>query len=171
MSVFIRFLVVLLAVASALGLRFGSNVQSRRFATSTRLFAATTEPNTLAAYEAVKQQVCPLLTEAIAEKYLKFATAFHLTYKAIGTLKAKAAAGESPEYFANIMADFLEEYATSNLEAKESAESFKNNVFTFLKSVQQAISDPHKFQPFHAAIRQPFDYYKWCVLCRVPTPD
>ena len=60
-----------------------------------------------------------------------------------------------------MMQQFLDEYASSNLEANESPEKFKENVLTFLKTVQQAMKDPYQFQPFHTAIRDPFDYYKW----------
>lgn len=62
------------------------------------------------------------------------------------------------------MTMFIEEYAESNLLANEPPERFKENVFTFLKSVQRALKEPHQFDPFHQAIREPFDYYKWCVV-------
>lgn len=61
------------------------------------------------------------------------------------------------------MSMFLDEYASSNLEADEPPEKFKDNVLTFLTSVQNALKEPHKFEAFHQAIREPFDYYKWCV--------
>lgn len=59
---------------------------------------------------------------------------------------------------------FIDEYADSNLQANEPAERFKDNVFTFLKTVQVALKEPYKFEPFHQAIREPFDYYKWFVF-------
>jgi len=60
-----------------------------------------------------------------------------------------------------MMSGFLAEYASSNLEAGQSPEQFQTNLFTFLKSVGQAMEKPHQFQPYHQAIRAPFDYYKW----------
>jgi len=32
---------------------------------------------------------------------------------------------------------------------------------TFFKQIGAAMENPHKFKPFHEAIREPFDYYKW----------
>lgn len=87
----------------------------------------------------------------------------HFSSQVSGSFAAKIAAGEVPQQFANVMTMFIEEYAESNLLANEPPERFKENVFTFLKSVQQALKDPYKFDPFHQAIREPFDYYKWCV--------
>jgi hypothetical protein len=84
--------------------------------------------------------------------------------KATGSLSAKFASGEVPQQFAKAMTMFIDEYADSNLQANEPAERFKDNVFTFLKTVQVALKDPYKFEPFHQAIREPFDYYKWFVL-------
>jgi glycerol-3-phosphate O-acyltransferase len=86
---------------------------------------------------------------------------FLLLTKALGALSAKAAAGEANPEFVAILNQFLEEYATSNLEANTPPEKFKEMLLTFLKSVQQAIKEPHKFEPFHKAIREPYDYYKW----------
>ena len=56
---------------------------------------------------------------------------------------------------------FLEEYAESNQQANTSPEKFKSNVVTFLKFVQEALANPHKFSAFAKAIRDPFDYYTW----------
>lgn len=94
----------------------------------------------------------------VSVPYLHFYHIFHL---AIGSLKAKVAAGKAPEAFAHMMSDFLNEYASSNIEADLPPEQFQNNLFTFLKSVSTAIESPHKFNPYHTAIRTPFDYYKW----------
>jgi len=60
-----------------------------------------------------------------------------------------------------MMTDFLAEYASSNIDAGTPPDQFKTNLFTFLKSVSTSIKSPHKFEPFHKAIRSPFDYYKW----------
>jgi glycerol-3-phosphate O-acyltransferase len=80
---------------------------------------------------------------------------------AVGSLQAKVASGEAPEVFVKVLSQFMEEYADSNLQANEPPEQFKENTFTFLKSVQQALKAPHQFEAFHKAIREPFDYYKW----------
>ena len=80
---------------------------------------------------------------------------------AVGSLQAKVQAGEAPAQFVAVLSQFMEEYADSNLQANEPPERFKENTFTFLKSVQQALKSPYKFEAFHKAIREPFDYYKW----------
>lgn len=83
--------------------------------------------------------------------------------QASGSLSAKFASGEIPQQFATAMSMFIDEYADSNLKANEPADRFKDNIFTFLKSVQIAMKEPYQFEPFHQAIRAPFDYYKWFV--------
>lgn len=71
------------------------------------------------------------------------------------------ATGASPEQkqFIAIFSDFLDGYCTSCCAAGESPEAFKNSVVVLLKAVTS--KDPFKFQPFHQAVRTPFDYYKW----------
>lgn len=83
--------------------------------------------------------------------------------QATRSLSAKFSSGEVPQQFATAMTMFIDEYADSNLQANQPAESFKDNVFTFLKTVQVALKEPYQFQPFHQAIRAPFDYYRWYV--------
>ena len=56
---------------------------------------------------------------------------------------------------------FLDEYGTSNIEANQSPEKFKDIIFSFLNGIQLAMREPHPFEPYHKAIREPFDYYKW----------
>jgi len=81
--------------------------------------------------------------------------------QATDSLSAKFASGEVPQQFATVMTLFLDEYAESNLQANEPPESFQNNIFTFLKTIQHAMKEPYQFSPFHEAIREPFDYYQW----------
>lgn len=101
-----------------------------------RSLCMSTQVNSEAAYDAIKKE-------------------------AFGSLKARVDAGKAPSQFAGMMSDFLSEYASSNLEAGQPPEAFQKNLMTFLKSVSQAMEAPHKFSPYHQAIRQPFDYYKW----------
>eukprot|EP01035_Chromulina_nebulosa_P019310 gene19310-25171_t len=81
--------------------------------------------------------------------------------QAIESMAAKAADGSVPQYVVKMLSDFLEEYTESNVEAHSAPEVFASNVMTFLKSVQTALVNPYQFKPFHSAIREPFDYYKW----------
>lgn len=78
-------------------------------------------------------------------------------------MKAKVEAGEAPEAFVTQVNDFLVEYAKSNEIDGTHPETFKVNVGMLLKSVGQALADPFQFAPNHKAIREPFDYYTWCV--------
>ena len=82
--------------------------------------------------------------------------------QAKASLKSSGSSSKpSAQAFAGMMSEFLAEYASSNLEAGQPPELFQTNLFTFLKSVSQSIESPYAFQPFHQAIRAPFDYYKW----------
>lgn len=49
----------------------------------------------------------------------------------------------------------------SNIDAAEPPLRYKENIVNFFKNVQYAIESPYQFQPFHQAIRSPFDYYSW----------
>lgn len=66
-----------------------------------------------------------------------------------------------PPQLADMMSTFLDDYSRSNLEAQTPPAVFQENVVSFFKSVQAAMTDPHKFEPFHKAIREPYDYYKF----------
>lgn len=79
----------------------------------------------------------------------------------LAKINAQDAASEQQRAFIQIFTDFLESYCDSCLVAGESPENFKNSVLTLLKSIQQAATDPYKFQPYHKSIRTPFDYYTW----------
>lgn len=81
--------------------------------------------------------------------------------KAVEAINDKVREGKIPEYFANIVDGFVKEYADSSIEAKVTGEVFQYNILSFLKFVQQALANPQKFDPYHQAIRSPFDYYKW----------
>ena len=81
--------------------------------------------------------------------------------KACKAMKAKVEAGNAAETFVTQVIDFLIEYAESNQIDGTSPDVFKNNVGTIIKSVEQALADPYKFEPLHKAIREPFDFYQW----------
>ena len=81
--------------------------------------------------------------------------------RACKTMKAKVEAGNAAESFITQVTDFLTEYAESNEIDGTSPDIFMDNVGTLIKTVEQALKDPYKFEPFHKAIREPFDFYKW----------
>ena len=68
---------------------------------------------------------------------------------------------DTQKQFITIFSEFLEGYTASCLEAKESPENFKISVYTLLKTVQAQGKTPFKFEPYHQAVRAPFDYYTW----------
>lgn len=78
---------------------------------------------------------------------------------ATSTIKQKVIDGQIPQSFVTLMGSFFDEYTQSCIESNETPENFKKNIFSFLKYVQDAISQPYKFQPFHQAITSPIDYY------------
>lgn len=80
---------------------------------------------------------------------------------AIEALNKKASENKSLERFIGIIASFIDEYTASSIEANETPDKFKYNLLTLLKLVQEALQNPYQFQPFHTAIREPLDYYKW----------
>ena len=79
-----------------------------------------------------------------------------------GALNEKVKQGKAPVKFVEIVKGFLDEYATTAIEAGLSPDTFKYQVQSLLKFVQDAMENPFKFEPgMHHSIRQPFDYYKW----------
>ena len=76
-------------------------------------------------------------------------------------LSAQVESGEAPEKFAEIVRNFINEYAQTYQDADETPEQYQYFVTTLLKFVQESLKSPFKFEPFHEAIREPFDYYEW----------
>mmetsp|Transcript_30885 Transcript_30885/g.52255 ORF Transcript_30885/g.52255 Transcript_30885/m.52255 type:complete len:387 (+) Transcript_30885:95-1255(+) len=74
---------------------------------------------------------------------------------------AAASEGKVPEGILQTLDGFLDDYVESNLAAKSSPEFFQQTVGTFIAGVQKALQDPYPFEPYHVAIREPFDFYKW----------
>eukprot|EP01035_Chromulina_nebulosa_P025419 gene25419-33175_t len=72
-----------------------------------------------------------------------------------------AASGRLSPSLIGMMSSFLDEYTSSNIDAAEPPLRYKENIVNFFKNVQYAIESPYQFQPFHQAIRSPFDYYSW----------
>lgn len=106
------------------------------------------------------------LTSSISANSISMSTVEADVYEKIKieinkNLDASVAAGTAPREFADILRDFLEEYATSFIEAGETVDNFKYHVTKLLTTVNEAIVNPHEFQANHQAIREPFDYYVW----------
>eukprot|EP01033_Poteriospumella_lacustris_P006112 gene6112-4389_t len=72
----------------------------------------------------------------------------------------EASLAVSPEVLATLVG-FADEYLDSNLAAGFSAEQCGQSLQIMMKEVARATSAPHKFSPYHQAIREPFDYYSW----------
>lgn len=70
--------------------------------------------------------------------------------------------GKVPEPSISAMMDsFLEEYASSSIEANNPPELFESNIGNFFKGIIESLVSPYQFQPFHTSLRTPFDYYQW----------
>ncbi len=67
-----------------------------------------------------------------------------------------------PDQFKTILTGFISDYSSSLLSANKSSNEFKSNIQLFLTLINQAMTNPHQFQPFHKALRGPkIDYYNF----------
>lgn len=67
-----------------------------------------------------------------------------------------------PDQFKTILTGFISDYSSSLLSANKSSNEFKSNIQLFLTLINQAMTNPYQFQPFHKALRGPkIDYYNF----------
>jgi len=67
-----------------------------------------------------------------------------------------------PDQFKTILIGFISDYSSSLLSANKSSNEFKSNIQLFLTLINQAMTNPYQFQPFHKALRGPkIDYYNF----------
>jgi len=84
-----------------------------------------------------------------------------ITEKSLEALKANAP--ESMGSMMSILEEFMHEYAHTNILAETPAAKYAEVMGQSMQVMGQALSQPHKFEILHRAIRQPFDYYRWGV--------
>lgn len=93
--------------------------------------------------------------ESISAKYEQ------VKLKAMSLITPKVTEGKIPSHFVKIIDEFLDDYSASNIEAHIDPDTFQFNVLTMLKNVQESMDNPLKFEAFHKAVREPFDFYTW----------
>jgi hypothetical protein len=63
--------------------------------------------------------------------------------------------------FANTLDYFMLDYAHSSFEAGLNDADFNQIIGSLLGNVAANMKSPYIFEPFHRAIRAPFDFYRW----------
>lgn len=78
-----------------------------------------------------------------------------------GKLMGSTQEGTTARQFAEIFADFLSQYTDCCEVYGMDVQTYGNLTQSFLKFVDEAFKNPHQFDLYHRAIRDPFDYYAW----------
>ena len=64
-----------------------------------------------------------------------------------------------PEKYEPVMQGFFTSYMTEVYKAGNDVDYYEGVLTNLFKKVLENMKEPHQFQPFHAAMREPFDYY------------
>jgi hypothetical protein len=64
-----------------------------------------------------------------------------------------------PEKYLAIMGGFFTSYMTEVYRSGNDVDYYEKTLTALFKKVLERAKDPHKFEPFHRAMREPFDYY------------
>lgn len=73
--------------------------------------------------------------------------------------------GALPPKNALIMKEFYEDYKKAT---GKSSQELENWFETFLKLLQEQVTSPYQFEPYHKAIRSPFDYWEFGLALARP---
>jgi len=65
-----------------------------------------------------------------------------------------------PEEYEPVMQGFFTSYMTEVYKAGRDTDYYEKVLSNLFKKVLDNMKEPHKFEPFHAAMREPFDYYE-----------
>jgi len=76
-------------------------------------------------------------------------------------LKAGMEKGSKREAFVEALDYFMMDYAESSYELGYDEKDYTQIIGSLLKNVAANMKDPYVFEPFHRAIREPFDFYRW----------
>lgn len=71
--------------------------------------------------------------------------------------------GSIPEKYVGLLKGFFTDYKASLAGTGASQEEVGNRFSTFLEHVRTQCIEPYIFQPFHAAVKAPFNYYQFGV--------
>lgn len=64
-----------------------------------------------------------------------------------------------PEKYEPVMQGFFTSYMTEVYKAGNDVDYYEKVLTNLFKKVLENMKEPHQFEPFHAAMREPFDYY------------
>ena len=64
-----------------------------------------------------------------------------------------------PEQYEPVMQGFFTSYMTEVYKAGNDVDYYETVLTNLFKKVLQNMKEPHQFEPFHKAMREPFDYY------------
>src|SRR5438046_2502946 len=81
----------------------------------------------------------------------------------IRVMNALFQSGSIPVHYQEILKQFYEEVHKALVEANRPLDSFDTTFIQFLRLVIEQFQSPFVFQPYHAKIRAPFDYYRFSL--------
>mmetsp|Transcript_4816 Transcript_4816/g.15237 ORF Transcript_4816/g.15237 Transcript_4816/m.15237 type:complete len:415 (+) Transcript_4816:33-1277(+) len=94
-------------------------------------------------------------------KGVKEAAAAAVVEKKVAEKLAKAQEKYNiPEKYTNLMTSFFTSYMTEIYINDRDMDKYESILTVLMKKVLETAKEPHVFEPFHEAIREPFDYYK-----------
>ena len=64
-----------------------------------------------------------------------------------------------PAAYEPVMQSFFTTYMTEVYKAGKDTDHYEKVLTTLFKQILENMKDPHQFEPYHQAIREPFDYY------------
>jgi len=65
-----------------------------------------------------------------------------------------------PDKYVDVMGGFFTSYMTEIYKAGLDMDEYEGTLTTLFTKVLECAKDPHQFEPYHTAIREPFDYYQ-----------
>jgi len=95
-----------------------------------------------------------------AAKEVKGAAAEAIVKEKVAAKLAKAQEKyDIPEQYVNVMGGFFTSYMTEVYKAGNDVDYYEKVLTDLFRTVLERSKEPYKFEPFHKAMREPFDYY------------
>merc|ERR1712113_1296827 len=79
--------------------------------------------------------------------------------KVAAKLQAAQEKYDIPENYLTLMQSFFSSYMTEIYMAGRDMDLYEERLTLLMKKVLETVKTPYEFEPFHQAIREPFDYY------------
>lgn len=67
---------------------------------------------------------------------------------------------EIPDKYMGILSSLFTNYMTEVYKAGKDVDKYESVLTEFFTQVLESMQDPYKFEPYHKAIREPYDYYE-----------